>query len=70
MQQGGKMKNLELNRDYGYVFGISAEKGEHMIYLGGIKFRAEKPGAVREQESQGTYDKISAYLNQTVRMGM
>ena len=65
------MKNLEVNKDYGYVWGLDAEKGMHMIYLGGIKFRAEKPGAVQESESQGTYDQVMAYVNSpTVHMGM
>ena len=45
-------------------------KGQGMIYLGGVKFRAENGTASRDSESQGTYDKVHEYINRTsIHMG-
>ena len=62
-------KQLEIGRDYAGIFGVSAPA--KMLYLGGIKWRAEKPGASREMDSQAATDKALAYINQpAVHMGM
>ena len=64
------MKELESGHDYGFVFGLDPNKNQRMIYLGGIKFRAENGVAVRELDSQGTYDKVCEYINRpTIHMG-
>ena len=63
-------KKLEIGSDYGFVFGLDHIKGQGMIYLGGVKFRAENGTASRDIESQGTYDKVHEYINRTsIHMG-
>ena len=54
---------LKIGTDYGSIFGLEAGKGQKMVYLGGIKWRAEKPGAIREIDCQRTTDKVVAYVS-------
>jgi len=64
-------KELEIGRNYWTVFGDN--NGNQMLYLGGVKFRAVNgtTGAMKEIDSQDTYDKVSEYINRpTVQMGM
>jgi len=62
-------KTLEIDKDYGSIFGLPT--GCKMIYLGGISWRAIKPGAERVIESQVQTDKVLAYVNQpAIHMGM
>jgi hypothetical protein len=64
-------KQLEIGTDYGFVFsGICKDKGQHMIYNGGISFTAKNGAVERTLENQATYDKIEEYINRpVVRMG-
>jgi hypothetical protein len=47
-------KKLEIGKNYGDIFGLDPKKGMRMIYLGGNKWRCEKPGAVKEIEGEST----------------
>ncbi len=63
-------KQLEIGKDYGFVFGLNAKKGQTMTYLGGIKFVASNGAQSKEADSQGTYDKVLDYINlPVIKMG-
>lgn len=63
-------KQLEIGKDYGFVFGLDAKKGQTMTYLGGIKFIASNGIQSKEADSQGTYDKVLDYINlPRIKMG-
>jgi len=62
-------KQLVIGDDYGPICGLDKSKGQRLIYLGGDKWRAEKPGAVKEVESQETTANTLAYIRKpTVHM--
>lgn len=64
------MKTLEIGKNYGSVFGLNAEKGQKAIYLGGNLWRAEKPGASAERESEDMTEAALEYINRpSVFMG-
>jgi len=61
---------LEINKDYAGIFGLDTDKGQHMIYLGGIKWEMREGDRMQQVESQGTTDKAMAYVNQpSISMG-
>ena len=63
-------RELEVGKDYGAIFGVSADKGCHLTYLGGNMWRAEKPGTVRDIDSAASTAKALAYINQpSIQMG-
>ena len=60
------MKNIELQigKDYGDVFGLKAERGQHLIYMGGQTWKASSRGKEdMVKESKGTTEKVIIYLN-------
>lgn len=64
------MKTLEIEKDYGFVFGLDAKKDQHMIYNGGDTWTAKEGTRERTMESAGTTAKVSEYINRpTVMMG-
>lgn len=64
-------KQLEIGKDYGAIFGLDASKGSTLVYLGGDKWQATKPGATKELTSPGTTAKAVEYINRpAIRMGM
>ena len=60
---GRAMKELTIGDNYGSIFGLDAAKCQKMIYLGGSKWRAEKPGLAKEMDSPDTSAKALAYIN-------
>ncbi len=63
-------KQLEINKDYAGIFGLNPEKGQHMTYLGGIRWEMREGERMQQVESQGTTDKATAYINQpSISMG-
>ena len=66
-----KSKTLEVGKDYGCVFGLESSKGMSLVYQGGNKWLARKPGAESVIESAGTTAKALAYINQpSIHMGV
>jgi len=64
------MKTLEIGKNYGACFGLDADKGEKMIYLGGNKWRGENGGKSLEIESEKTTKSALEYINRpSVTMG-
>jgi hypothetical protein len=64
------MKALEINKDYGFVFGLDLKKNQHMIYGGGDTWTAKEGTRERTTESAGTTAKALEYINRpTVMMG-
>ena len=57
------MTQLTIGDNYGSIFGLDSTKGQKMIYLGGSKWRAEKPGITKEMDSPDTVAKALAYIN-------
>lgn len=56
--------DLQVGKDYGDVFGLKAERGEHLIYMGGQTWKAVAPGKEdMVKESKGTTEKVIIYLN-------
>jgi hypothetical protein len=63
-------KKLEIGTNYGDIFGLDPKKGMRMIYLGGNKWRCEKPGVVKEIEGEVTTKNAIEYINQpSIHMG-
>jgi len=56
-------KTLTIGHDYGGVFGLDKDKGQHMIYRGGNTWTAKKPGAERTSESEKTTRNALEYIN-------
>lgn len=64
-------QTLETGKDYGGIFGLSTEKGQQMIYNGGISWTAIQPGKQMTMDSQPMTDKATEYINRpSVHMGM
>jgi hypothetical protein len=64
-------QSLEIGTDYGRIFGLSAERGQHLIYQGGDSWLAQQPGSEKVVESAKTTASALAYIGKTaVRMGM
>ena len=57
-------KQLEINKDYAAIFGLDPDKGQQMIYLGGILWEAREGERTMQAESQQTTDDALAYINQ------
>ena len=57
------MKTLEINHDYGFVFGLDKKKNQHMIYNGGDSWTAKEGDRERTAESKGTTEKALEYIN-------
>jgi len=63
-------KQLIIGDDYGTIFGLDPKKGQHIVYLGGVRFRLAQGVREAERESQDTYEKILEYINQpSIHMG-
>jgi hypothetical protein len=59
-------KELEINNDYGFVFGLDAKnKDQHMIYNGGDIWMAKEGSRERIMESKNTTEKVLEYINRT-----
>jgi len=65
------MKQLEINKDYGFVFGIDAKKGQHMIYMGDNVWQAKQNGKdPMTKKCEKTSQKVQDFINQfTTAMG-
>ena len=63
-------KQLEINKDYAAIFGLDPDKGQQMIYLGGILWEAREGERTMRAESQQTTDNALEYINRPrVHMG-
>jgi hypothetical protein len=63
-------KILEVGKNYGSIFGLDEKKSNKMVFLGGIKWRAEKPGLTKEMDSEITTKNALEYINRpSVHMG-
>jgi len=57
-------KKLETGKDYGFVFGLDDEKGQHMIYNGGNSWTAkEGEREMTKENAVETSEKVLAYIN-------
>jgi hypothetical protein len=64
------MKTLEINSNYGGVFGLNTAKGQQMIYKGGDTWTMREGDREKTIESPDTTKKALAYINQpTIHMG-
>ena len=64
------MKQLEINKDYGFVFGIDAKKGQHMIYMGDNIWQAKQLGKdPMDRKCEKTSQKVLDFIN-TPRINM
>lgn len=62
-------KQLEIGKNYGFVFGLDEKKGQ-IVFLGGDSWKAIKPGMEKVMESADTTKKAIEYINRpTVHMG-
>jgi hypothetical protein len=64
-------KQLIIGHDYAEIFGLDPDKGQHMIYNGGISWTAKKTlksGEIQEmtRDSELTTDNALAYINQII----
>ena len=56
--------SLIIGKDYGDVFGLKGEKGQHLIYMGGETWKAMSPGKDdMVKESKGTTEQVITYLS-------
>ena len=63
-------KQLEIGKDYGFVFGLNPEKGQHMIYNGGNSWTAkEGDREMTKENAVETSEKVFTYINHSVTMG-
>lgn len=63
-------KQLEMNKDYAVIFGLNADNGQHMIYLGGIKWEMRDGDRIQQVESQKITDNALNYVNRpSISMG-
>jgi hypothetical protein len=58
------MKNLEIGKNYGDIFGLDEQKGQKMIYNGGISWTAINGDKQFTKDSQETTDNAIKYINQ------
>lgn len=64
-------KQPEIGKDYGAIFGLESDKSCTLVYIGGDKWRATKPGATKELTSPGTTAKVIEYINRpSIHMGV
>lgn len=64
------MKELEINKDYGSIFGFDSEKGQHMIYLGGSMWKGVSSKGEKTVTSEAQTKRALDYINKpTVIMG-
>lgn len=57
------MKELEIGKDYGFVFGLDLKKDQHMIYGGGDAWTAKEGERTKQLDSPGTTTKVAEYIN-------
>ena len=56
--------SLIVGKDYGDVFGLKAEKGQYLIFMGGETWKAMSPGKEdMVKESKGTTEQVITYLS-------
>jgi hypothetical protein len=68
--EGIMAKQLEIGKDYGCIFGLSSDKGQYMIYGGGINWMAKNGDKTQTVDSQQTTDNAVAYINRpSIHMG-
>jgi len=64
-------KELIIDTDYGFVFGLDPDNGQQLIYLGGVKFKIVNGTMEKTVESADSVRKATEYINRsTVHMGM
>lgn len=63
MNQQSEKKELEIDKDYGFVFGLDAESKQHMIYLGCDKWRGVQGEQEMEIVCEKTSIKVNNYIN-------
>jgi len=64
------MRTLEINSNYGSVFGLDTAKGQQMIYKGGDTWTMREGSREKTIESMDTTKKALEYINRpTVMMG-
>lgn len=56
-------KDLVIGKDYGSIFGLDADKGQKMVYNGGISWTAIQGGQQMTKDSQQTTDNALEYIN-------
>lgn len=57
------MKNLEIGKNYGEIFGLDEQKGKKMIYNGEISWTAIDGDKQMTMDSQKTTDNAIEYIN-------
>ena len=67
LQKGGKMKTLEIGKNYSFAFGMPADR--EITYLGGESFRLVNGTATREVQSPDLCAKIKAYIQPAINAG-
>ena len=56
-------KELEINKDYGDIFGLAKEKQQALIFLGDNKWVAVEGDRKQEMESEKTTKNALEYIN-------
>lgn len=56
-------KELVVGKDYGSIFGLDADKGQKMVYNGGISWTAIQGDRRMTKDSQETTNNALAYIN-------
>ena len=63
-------KQLEIDKNYAAIFGLDPDKGQKMIFLGGIRWEAGEGERTQQVESQKTTDNAIDYINRpSIHMG-
>jgi hypothetical protein len=57
------MKNLEIGKNYGGIFGLNADSGKKMIYNGGDRWTAVKGEQSQTMDSAKTTAAALEYIN-------
>ncbi len=57
-------KQLEIGKDYGFVFGLDSEKGKAMIYNGNNSWTAKDGDReMTKENATETSEKVLTYIN-------
>lgn len=61
-------RQLEINKDYGSIFGLESEEGQHFIYLGDNVWLARSPKGERKITSEKQTAQVLEYINKPIVM--